>query len=76
MTRNKKNPERDKVGAMRKNLVRYVEKIKDHLQSRRLSESDWENWDRQIEADSESGKLDFLIAEVLEAKEKGTLKEI
>ena len=61
---------------MRKNLVRYVEKIKDHLQSRRLSELDWENWDRQIEADSESGKLDFLIAEVLEAKEKGTLKEL
>ena len=61
---------------MRKNLVRYGEQIKDHLQSRRLDESDWENWDRQIEADSESGKLDFLIAEVLEAKEKGTLKEL
>ena len=68
--------ERDKVGAMRKNLVRYGKKIKDHLRSRRLSESDWENWDRQIEADSESGKLDFLIAEAFEAKEKGALKEL
>jgi hypothetical protein len=26
-----------------------------------FSERDWEKWDRQIEADSESGKLDFLI---------------
>jgi len=31
----------------------------------RLSERDWEKWDRQIEADSESGKLDFLIEEAL-----------
>ena len=68
--------EHDKVGAMRKNLVLYGEQIKKYLQSRQLSELGWENWDRQIEADSESGKLDFLIAEVLEAKEKGTLKEL
>ena len=34
------------------------------------------DWDRQIEADSESGKLDFLIAEAFEVKEKGTLKEL
>ncbi|MCY4603956.1 MAG: hypothetical protein OXE49_06960 [Gemmatimonadetes bacterium] len=61
---------------MRKNLVCYGEQIKKYLQSRRLSELDWENWDRQIEADSESGKLDFLIAEAFEAKEKGTLKEL
>ena len=63
-------------GEMRKNLVRYGEKIKKYLQSRQLSELDWENWNRQIEADSESGKLDFLIAEAFEAKEKGTLKEL
>ena len=64
-------------GAMRQNLVRYGEQIKKYLQSRQwLSESDWENWDRQIEADSESGKLDFLIAEAFEAKEKGALKEL
>ena len=30
-----------------------------------FSERDWEKWDRQIEADSESGKLDFLIEEAL-----------
>ena len=64
-------------GEVRRNLVLYGEQIKKYLQSRQwLSELDWENWDRQIEADSESGKLDFLIAEVLEAKEKDTLKEL
>ena len=41
-----------------------------------FSELDWEKWDRQIEADSEQGKLDFLIAEAQEAKEKGTLREL
>ena len=30
-----------------------------------FSERDWENWDRQIEADSESGNLDFLIKEAI-----------
>ena len=33
-------------------------------------------WDRQIEADSESGKLDFLVADAIEAKEKGTLSKL
>ena len=28
-----------------------------------FSEQDWEQWDRQIEADVEAGKLDFLINE-------------
>lgn len=38
-----------------------------------FSERDWEKWDRQIEADSESGKLDFLIEEALNEKAKGIL---
>jgi hypothetical protein len=41
-----------------------------------FSERDWEKWDRQIEADSESGKLDFLIEEALTEKAKGSLKEL
>ncbi len=41
-----------------------------------LSEKDWERWDREIEADSEAGKLDFLVRETLEAKAKGTLKDL
>jgi hypothetical protein len=39
-------------------------------------ERDWAKWDRQIEADSASGKLDFLVREAQEAKDKGTLKPL
>jgi len=41
-----------------------------------LSEKDWERWDKQIEADSEAGKLDFLVHEALDAKAKRTLKDL
>ena len=41
-----------------------------------FSEKDWEKWDRQIEADSEAGKLNFLIKEALDEKAKGNLKEL
>lgn len=41
-----------------------------------FNELDWKKWDRRIEEDSEKGKLDFLIAEAREAKEKGTLREL
>ena len=41
-----------------------------------FSELDWEKWDREIEADSKEGKLDFLIAEALEEKKKGILKDL
>ena len=33
-----------------------------------LSEKDWDEWDAQLEADSEAGKLDFLIEEALQDK--------
>ena len=49
----------------------------DYLQLRHwFNELDWEKWDRQIEEDSESGKLDFLIAEAVEGRKKGTLEEL
>ncbi len=38
-----------------------------------FSERDWEQWDKQIEADSEAGKLDFLINE---ATSKGAKVEL
>jgi hypothetical protein len=41
-----------------------------------FSEKDWQKWDRQIEADSQSGKLDFLVQEALEAKAKNKLREL
>ena len=36
-----------------------------------ISELDWERWDREIEADAEAGRLDFLAAETREAKDGG-----
>ena len=46
----------------------------DYVQLRQwLNELDWEKWDRQIEADSENGKLDFLITKAFEAKERREL---
>lgn len=41
-----------------------------------FSEKDWEKWDRQIEKDSKSGKLDFLIEEALEEKRTENLKDL
>ena len=41
-----------------------------------LSEKDWERWDKEIEADSEAGRLDFLMREALDEKAKGTLKDL
>ena len=41
-----------------------------------LSEKDWERWDKEIEADSEAGNLDFLVREALDAKGKRTLKDL
>ncbi len=41
----------------------------DYVQLKRwLSQRDWEEWDAQIEEDSESGKLDSLTKEALDEK--------
>jgi hypothetical protein len=39
-------------------------------------EKDWEKWDRQIEEDSRTGKLDFLVHEAFKAKKEGKLKDL
>jgi hypothetical protein len=36
-----------------------------------IVEKDWENWDAQIEFDSASGKLDFLVDEALRDAKSG-----
>ena len=36
----------------------------------------WESWDREIEADAASGKLDFLIQEATHEKNRGRLREL
>ena len=41
-----------------------------------LTEKDWSVWDKQIEEDSQSVSLDFLINEALNEKAIGKLKEI
>ena len=41
-----------------------------------LTEYDWEEWDRQIEADLDEGKLDFLVSHATEAKRQGTLGDL
>ena len=49
----------------------------DYAQLRRwFHELDWERWDAEIEQDSRDGKLDFLIAQVAQAKADGTLQEL
>lgn len=39
-------------------------------------ERDWEQWDKQIKADSESGNLDFLIEEAMDEKDSGKMREL
>ena len=41
-----------------------------------FSEKEWTEWDAQLEADSMSGKLDFLIEEAFSEKSKNKLKEL
>jgi len=41
-----------------------------------LSDRDWASWDNEIAADSEAGKLDFLVRETLDEKAKGKLKDL
>ena len=39
-------------------------------------ERDWQAWDRQIEADSESGKFGELIQQAIKEKAAGTLRDL
>jgi len=49
----------------------------EYIQLRKwFSEKDWQKWDRQLENDSGTGKLDFLFEEALEAKKTGKLKSL
>jgi len=37
---------------------------------------DWERWDREIEEDTKAGKLDFLLREAAEAKQRNRLRDL
>jgi hypothetical protein len=41
-----------------------------------FSERDWAIWDKEIESDSESGRLDFLVEEALEERKTGKLRDL
>ena len=41
-----------------------------------LSERDWEQWDKEIEGDPASEKLDFLIEEAVAEKNQGGLSKL
>jgi hypothetical protein len=47
--------------------------MKEKIKTEKL-DIDWESWDKEIEADSDAGKLDFLVREAANEKAKGTLK--
>jgi hypothetical protein len=39
-------------------------------------ERDWETWDRQLETDSASGRLDFLAREARDEGDSGKLRDL
>ncbi|MCK5664652.1 MAG: hypothetical protein KAI17_14265 [Thiotrichaceae bacterium] len=41
-----------------------------------FSERDWKTWDQELIKDSQSGNLDFLIDEAIDAKNNGQLQDI
>lgn len=41
-----------------------------------FSERDWEQWEEEIEGDSASGKLDFLMEEAVAEKNRGRLRKL
>ena len=41
-----------------------------------IIQRDWQRWDRQIEEDSENGKLDFLVKEAMAEKHRGKLRKL
>lgn len=41
-----------------------------------FSEKDWDKWDKEIEADADAGKLDFLANEAKDAKLSGKLRDL
>jgi hypothetical protein len=75
------SPNRDKRDAMStvNEIKAAIEALREeeYAQLRQwFSERDWEKWDKQLEADSESGRLDFLIQEALDEKARGSLKDL
>jgi hypothetical protein len=41
-----------------------------------FSEKNWGEWDNEIKADSDAGKLDFMVKEAGDVKKYGKLKDL
>lgn len=41
-----------------------------------LVELEWERWDEEIEADSDGGKLDFLLEQAIASKKEHTHRDL
>jgi len=59
-----------------KNAIEQLPEVEFKELRRWFLEKDWKKWDKEIEKDSQNGKLDFLIEEALKEKKKGTLKSL
>jgi len=60
-------------------IEREIESLPEHDFERLrewFSEKDWGKWDREIKADSESGRLDFLFSEAKDSKKNGKLRDL
>jgi len=72
---NKKETNMPKVEDIKQEIEKLSEE--EYRQIRNwLLEKDWAKWDREIERDSESGKLDFLVEQAKKAKREGNLKSL
>lgn len=68
------------------NMMVAIEKIQSEIESlpRReylrllqwIHKKDWADWDRELEEDAVSGKLDFLVDEALDQKKRGELGDL
>ena len=64
-----------KIHAIRKAIETLSED--EYVQLRQwFYERDWKKWDQEIENDSKSGRLDFLIQEAFDQKRQGKLKDL
>ena len=64
-----------KINAVRKTIETLSEEEYAELRQW-FSDRDSKKWDEEIENDSKSGKLDFLIEEALNEKRQGKLKDL
>ncbi|MCE2500922.1 MAG: hypothetical protein J4G13_08680 [Dehalococcoidia bacterium] len=63
------------VAEIQQTILELSKSDRDQL-SRWFHELDWERWDAEIEQDSHDGKLDFLLAQAVQAKADGKLQEL